>query len=341
MSTPVAAPAAAAPTSAPASSPSTSSTPSSTGTQGSAAPVNKSPADIAAGNTAPKGTAETKADASATQQAAVAKAEEIRKWKLKGKTGEVELTEAELLRRAQLGLGADEKFSEAAEMRKSAEALFEALKRDPMAVLNHPALGINAREVIENYLSKELQAEMLPPEQRELQDLRAFKKAQEDAKAEAEKADMTRAQQTEFNQHMQRAAKEYDTKITDVLQSSNLPKTPYTVKRVAELLRGALAKGYDLDVNTAVDMVREGYMGDFKSLFGGLKGESLVKFLGDDVLKEMRQYDLARIRAKLEAQQTQSEPSQTPIAAPRQNQSEPKQMRPDEWKDFLRKKAGV
>jgi hypothetical protein len=290
------------------------------------------------------GTAEGKVDANAAQAAAngqtpAQKAEEIRKWKLKAKTGEVELTEAELIRRAQLGLGADEKFQEAAQMRKSAEALFEAIKKDPIAVMKH--MGLNVRDLTEGYLAKELQDEMKDPQVRELEDLRAFKKAQEDAKANADKENMTKSQQAEFQQHMQRTAKEYDTKISQVLADSNLPKTPYTVKRVAELLKNALTKGYDLDVNTAVDMVREGYMGDFKALFGGLKGEQLVKFLGDDVLKEMRQHDLARIKAKLEGQHSAAQPAIAAPSTPRQSSSESKQMSTDEWKDFIRKKAGV
>ena len=332
MSTPVAAPAAAAPAvSAPSSTPAPST------------PAPSSPS-IGSSNTPPQGTSEAKADAGVAKEVAAQKAEEIRKWKLKGKSGEVELTESELVRRAQLGLGADEAFQEASKMRKSAESLFEALKADPIAVLKH--LGLNVRDLTEGYLSKELQNEMLSPEQRELSDLREFKRRQEETTQETEKTTAATAKQADFQQSMQRAAKEYDTKISEVLASSNLPKTPYTVKRVAELMKNALQKGYDLDVTTAVDMVREGYMSDFKALFGGLKGAHLAKFLGDDVTKEMRQFDLARIKAKLQVAQGGQDGTTAPekITAPSTPRTRPdgvKQMRQDEWLEHIRKKAGV
>ena len=337
MSTPVAAPAASGASAAPA--PSSSAPAPSSGTSSTPSPSSSAPAGASAGTpaAAPKGTSEAKVDA---QVAAAAKAEEARKWKLKVNEQEREVTEDELVRRAQLGYSADEKFKEASEMRTAAEKLVQALKTNPLAVLQHPELGINLRELAESYLAEELQKEMLPPEQRELNDLREWKRKQEEAAQQAEQQRMTTQQQQAFQQHMQRAAQEYDTKITDVLKASNLPKTPYSVKRVAELLKGALEKGYDLDVQTAVDMVRDNYMGDFKAMFGGLKGENLIKFLGDDVAREVRQFDLARIKAQLEAKQTQQAGAGTP-PPPRQNDNEPKQMRQEEWLEHIRRKAGV
>ncbi len=334
MSDTTAAPAATGASASPSAS--TSSTPPSSSTTSSATaspPASESSSGTIA--TTP-GTAEGKAEASAQ---AAQKAEEVRKWKLKVNGQERELGESELLRRAQLGYSADEKFQQASEMRQMTEQFFDALKKNPLAVLTHPELGINFREVAEGYLAKELQREMLPPEQRELEDLREFKRKQEEDAQTREQEQMTQTQQNEARQLQARAAKEYDTKITEVLQATNLPKTPYTVKRVAELLKGALTKGYDLDVQTAVDMVNEGYNKDFKSLFGGLKGEPLVKFLGDDVLREIRQYDLARIKAKLESP---AAPAQaTPPSTPRTNTAEQPQMRPAEWLDMVRKKAGI
>lgn len=343
MSNPVsaapAAPSAPAASSSPSPSSSSSSSPSA-GVPSTSAPSANIPSASAS--------AESKPSQNTPDQAAqaAAQAAEVKKWKLKAQDKEIELTEQELVRRAQLGLGADAKFQEAAQMRKSAEALFEALRSNPLEVLTNPQLGLNFRELAEQYLAGELQNEMLSPEQRELKQLREWREKQE-AEAEARRqSEMTAAQQQEFQRHMERAAKEYDTKISEVLADSGLPKTAYTVKRVAELLKGALQKGYDLDVRTAVDMVRETYNGDFRSMFGGLKGESLVKFLGDDVLREIRQHDLARIKAKLEGQAVPA-PAAAETPAPssekfqRQKDNEPRQMKQNEWLEAIRKKAGV
>jgi hypothetical protein len=283
--------------------------------------------------------------AQAGQAAADAAAKEAaRKLKLKVNGREMELEEPEVIRRAQLASAADEKFREASEMRKQAEQFFKTLLEDPKAVLMHPDVRdrINFRALAEEFLGAELQKEMMSPEQRELEELRQYKKQQDEARVNAEKEQLTRTQQEEMTRLQQRAAQEYDKKITDVLAQSNLPKTAYTVKRVAELLHGALTKGYDLDVQTAVDMVREGYMTDVQSLVGGLEGESLVKLLGGDILKRLRKYDLERIKAQLEQSNTpppQPAPAPAPSATPRNEQGQ--FLRPDEWKEAIRRKAGL
>ena len=250
----------------------------------------------------------------------------------------MELGEDEVIRKAQLAGAADEKFREAATLRKQATQLVEALKADPIKVLSQ--LGIDTRGMTESYLAKELQREMLSPEQRELQELRDYRKAQEEAAKGQEAERTTAAQRAHVQQMQQRAAQEYDVKITDVLKQSNLPKTAQTVKRVAELMHSALSNGYELDVQTAVDMVRENYMTDLQAMLTGLEGEHLEKFVGGDTLKKMRKHDLARLKAQLG--QTSTPQVNNTTASPRsQPASTGKHLTPAEWIDQARKKAGL
>lgn len=269
--------------------------------------------------------------------------EAARKLKLKINGREREYDEQEVVRLAQLSAGAHEKFAEAAEMRKQAEQFFETLLKDPKSVLLHPELRdrINMRQIAEEFLGAELQKEMMSPEQRELEELRAFKRQQDEAKAAQEHEQLTKTQQAEMQALQQRAAQEYDRKISEVLSQSNLPKNAYTVKRVAELLHGALTKGYDLDVQTAVDIVRDGYVTDLQSLVGGLDGEPLVKFLGDDLVKKLRKYDLQRLKSQMEPAQPTAPVAQLPVESQRRQPEGERNMRPHEWSEFIRKKAGV
>jgi len=184
-------------------------------------------------------------------------------------------------------------------MRKSAEQFFEAFMNDPKSVLMHPevAAKINFRKLAEEYLGTELQREMMTPEERELKDLREYKTSQDKAREDGERTTRETAATQAAAELQQRAAADYDKKITDVLAKTNLPKNAYTVKRVAELLHGALSKGYDLDVPTAVDMVREGYLGDVQALVGGLDGDALFSILGPEVAKKIRKaYHVNAIR---------------------------------------------
>lgn len=283
-----------------------------------------------------------------TEQTEAEKREEARrKYKLKvnGKEMERELTDSEIQRRLQLSYAADEKFQEAAMTKKQLETFVETLRRDPMSVLTHPELGINFRELAEQYLTGEVKKELMSPEERELEELREYKRKQDEDRTKSEQEKQTKAQEEQLKQYKERAAKFYDTKITEVLSQSDLPKTPYTVKRVAEVLYSALQKGYDLDIPTAVDIVREGYQTDISQLYGSLDGEKLVKMLGEDISKKLSKHHLAQIKQKLAKANGQDSPAdiaEQKLESPAAKR-EPKQkhMNRDEWLEFVRKKAGV
>lgn len=338
MTTP-AAPSAAPST--PASAPSTSSAAPSPSTSSAPSSAASTSSPSSSGSSTPaSGGQSTGAEPNAAAGTSAEVKEQIRKLKGKVNGREVEWTEEEAIRRAQLAESADQKFQEAAKTRKQMEEFVRQLKADPLSVLTHPELGIDFKNIAEQYLGRELQRELLTPEQRELEDLREFRRTQEEQAEQQRQQQMTETQQREFQVLQQRAAAEYDNKITEVLQQSNLPKTPRTVKRVAEMLYNALEKGYELDVNTAVDMVRGDFTSDLTELVGGLDGEHLIKFLGDDVIKKLRKHDLAQLR-KLQESAQQSPAMTSPAAVAPRRDNEPKKLRTDAWLEHLRAKAGV
>lgn len=270
--------------------------------------------------------------------------EEIRKLKLKVNGREMEMDEPEVIRRAQLSSAADEKFQQASEMRKEAEQFFELLRTNPKEILLHPEIAkqINFRALAEEYLGGELTREMMDPKDLELQDLREFKRKQDEDRTNAETATKSKAQQEEMFQHQQRAAKQIDQQLTEVLAKADLPKDPEVVKRVAELMYQAGQKGYELDAQTAVDIVRERSQNYLQTLTSKLEGESLVKFLGSDLVKKIRKHDLAQLKAQVSATQPAALADQSSGAdrTPRQAPQE-KNFRPDEWRERLFAKAGL
>ena len=267
---------------------------------------------------------------------------EIRKLKMKVNGKEREYTEDEVIRRAQMFESAEEKFQEAAKRTKQMEQFIEALKTNPAAILSHPELGIDMRKLAEEYLTKEVKREMMSPEERELEELRTFKQQYEEQRQNEEKKRLTEQQQQELQALQQRQREHFDKQISEVLSKSNLPKNAYTVKKVAELLHSAVSKGYELDVQLAVDMVKESYLTDIQSLVGSLDGEHLLSMLGGDIAKKIRQYDLNRLKAKMQPQQpAEILEQQQKTSQPRQNRGENKFMSQSEWAEMIRKKAGI
>ena len=204
-------------------------------------------------------------------------------------------------------LGAQSKFEEAANMRKETETIkeqnalmqqqfeqfFTALKTNPAAVLEDPnVLGEKAWDVLEDAMSKRLQRNMMSPEERD-----NFDKLREYEELKKFKEEQTRHQETQRAKALQdRYMEEYDVMISEALSKENIPKTPYTVARFAQVLNAAVQKGVEADPKEVAEIVAEDYKKDFRSVLGGLSEADLHSYLGEDVAKKLRASDLARIK---------------------------------------------
>lgn len=217
---------------------------------------------------------------------------EVKKYKVKVDGQEIEIDEGELLKGYQKAKSANKRFEEAAKLKKQSDQILEALKTSPAQVLEH--LGLNFREVAEKYLIEKLEEESLPPEQKELRDA---KKKLEEYEAR-EKEIQKQREQEEYAKMKSSYETEIETQIIDSLNQSGLPKTPYTVKRMAQYLARALDRGVDIRPKDVVELVRKDYYEDLTSYLGGHDGENLLKTLPKEVIDKIRKADLARVKAK-------------------------------------------
>jgi len=214
------------------------------------------------------------------------------KMKVNGKETEVELSEQELIEGYQTRQASDEKFREASMSKKQAEEFIHLLRTDPMKVLRNPALSINMRELAEQYLVGELEEELLDPKDKELRDHKKKLQAFEDEKKAAEKEQ----QEKRVAALREKYSQDYSTQIVSALQTSGLPKTEHTVKRMAYYMHQGIQRGLDLKAADVVDLVREDYINDHKALHGGLDADMLVQLLGEESINKIRNWDLARLK---------------------------------------------
>ena len=282
----------------------------------SSAPVSSAPVtgDVAAPSSITPG-----------QNAAPVSPAEVRKMKLKIDNADVEMSESEVIALAQKGRGADRKFQEAAQLRKEAEQTAAYLKANPREAL--AKLGIDVRKFSEDTLMEILTQEQMSPEQRKAQDmekkLRGYEKAEKDAK---DTRDRQEAEALE-GQHM----KTFDEMFVKALGESGLPKTQYTVKRMAELQLVNIRKGLNLDAAQLAKLVREDYMSEQKALYGAADGDALMELLGPEIVKKLSKAQIKKLKS---AAPTYSKP--TPNREP--SSGEPTQQQ--SWKDFQRKNRG-
>ena len=254
--------------------------------------------------------------------------EAIRKMKIKVDGKEEELDESEIIKLAQLGRGSNKRFEEAKQMRQQAEQFIAMLKKDPKAVLSNPALGVDLRKFAEQIVWEHIQDESLSPEQKRARDI------EKELQKYKEQEELTKKEQAEQQMQAlhQRYAQDYDRKITSALQNSGLPKTPSTVKRMAEYMFTAVQNGYDLEPSDLVHQVRKDYEQDIREMFGQVDGDTLLSLLGEDTAKKIRNTDLKRLKS------TQGKVVKEPKAETSSKPGpKPKKLKGHEWRESLMK----
>ncbi len=251
----------------------------------------------------------------------------IRKFKVKVNGEEIEVDESELVAGYQTRKAADEKFREAAMSKKQAEEFISLLKTNPKKVLENPALGLDLRQFAEQYLyeqlEKELEEDGLTDDQKELRKYKAILEEQENQKKAQQQEEETKQAQALRDKYTQ----DYSKQITDALGTSGLPKSEHTVKRMAFYMHQGLQRGINVSASDVVDMVRQDYINEQKSLFGGLDADALIKILGDETANKIRKWDVSRVKGTKSQPKTPDEQGTAKV-----RETESKKISKDEWR---------
>jgi len=266
-----------------------------------------------------------------------AAAETVRKFKLKYGEEEVELDEPELIRRAQLGFGAEKRLQEAAQANKKAMKVLEewnqltSLIKDPrkaFEIFRHPSIGLDPEKIAEDLIYEKIQREQMTPEQKEAAELKARLMRLEDEK----KAQEQEAQTQQMKALEEKYTNDYQSKIISTLEKAGLPKNRRTVARMANYMLAGLQEGVELDPSDVIELVRKDYLEDIQGLFGQLEGDKLLEVLGEDVAKKIRATDLARIKGKAKDPQAKNEPPP---------KVEKKKMTKEDWREYMERQASA
>lgn len=235
----------------------------------------------------------------------------------------IKMTRDELIQHASMGHAADRRFKEAAQMRKQAESVIGRL-RDPKSVisaLQDPALGLSKnqiREQFEEWYAKEfIEPESLTPEQRKIREYEAKlqKYAEDERSREEEKRNNEQeAMTSEARETLQK-------QIIEALDTSGLPKTNFTIRRLAYWMQRNQSNGFDAPMEVVVGQVRNELNSSLRDMVEASDGEVLIKLLGDNIIQKLRRYDLDQLRKLRNG-------GQAPAAQPTDDNPAPKFDRP-------------
>jgi hypothetical protein len=244
---------------------------------------------------APNEGAQTDADLSPEEAAAEAEESakleaksKIKKYQIKAnnKTRDIEIDwsdDKQIEQYLAKAVGADEKFQEAASLRKQVEQLVNELKSNPLAILKHPQLGIDIKALAQQVLNEELEEMQLSPEQKQIKELESKLKEKEE-KEKALETEKEAAQRAKFEQE---AMETLDNSITEALGKSNLPKSPYVIRRMADSMIAAMEMGYaDVTPDQVLPFVEEQILGEINRLFESSPDDMFDKVMENVVGKK-------------------------------------------------------
>jgi len=248
-------------------------------------------------------------DEDASEEEKVEAIQELKKrmtFKINGKDVEKEIDlgdESSIRELLQKGFAADERFQKASGMEKQMKSFADMMQSDPIQALK--AAGHDMDKLAESYLEKRVEDMKKSPEQLELEKLQkeieVERKAREELQNEKVSLEQSRAQE-EYSRQL-------DVEITDSLANSDLPKSPYVVKRIAENLMIGLDQGNeDITVTDVLPIVEKQIKDEIRQMFEAMPEDIIEKVLGNDVSTKLRKRRIKRAK-KTTAEATNVKPT--------------------------------
>lgn len=216
---------------------------------------------------------------------------EKKTWKFKAAGKDVTFdSEEELVKHAQMGLSAQEKWQEAAQIRKEMQEFASLLQNNTAEALS--LMGLDVDKLAEDHIARRIEEMQKSPEQLEREkiqkELEGLKKEKEDLRTKAEKAEMDRLQE--------QYATQIETEMTEALNASKtLPKSPYVVKRIADMMLLAHDNGKtDVTVNDVLPLVEKDIRSEIQQMFAAMPEELVEAVIGKETFNKVRRKRLSR-----------------------------------------------
>jgi len=217
-----------------------------------------------------------------------------KKWKLRVNDKDHEVDENELVKRAQLGWAADEKFKSASKIQKEYEPLLKNLKsgdkKQQIQTLKD-LMGNNDSllDIAQDLLLEQIEYNSLSESEKEALELKrenaSLKEFKEKQEADRQEAEQQRA--------LYRAQQEINGEISDVLKTLGSKPTPRLVKRVAEEMLAHLdSKGGRMKAADAMQRAVSGIETDIAEYLGNLPADKLRQVLPKKVIESLRKANI-------------------------------------------------
>jgi hypothetical protein len=227
------------------------------------------------------------------QQLTPAQVKKIKKLKLKFNGKEIEedlpfeIDEAHqdwYVKQRQKAMLADHKSREYAQLEQEVGAFIQELRKNPRKALQNPAIGLDVKELAASILQEEIERSQKTPEQIRAEEaearLQELMEERENEKKELEQKQLEMLTEREYER--------YDNLMSSALESSDLPKSPYVVKKMTEYMIMAVENGIDVDPKDVIPLIRDEIHSDVQQMFGSMPAEIIEQIIGKETLGKLK-----------------------------------------------------
>jgi hypothetical protein len=192
---------------------------------------------------------------------------------------------------------------------KKAQAVIDAANSDPIAFLK--SLGADSNKIREGLIKTAMEEEMLSEHEK---DLRAEKRTSDDLREQLAVRDKAQ-KEADYNTEVHKYQKEIGDKLHSALEGSVLGQdkesSAIIIGEMANVLRSARKQGYSPSAEEIAGHVESKYFTVFKNLANGMESEALVEFMGKDIVKKLRAYDISKTKSKSPDKKNTAVPTET------------------------------
>lgn len=235
------------------------------------------------------------ASTTAQQGAAQTPASTEQTFKVKIDGVEQTVTQSQLIKGYQLEQVAQQKLQQAGATQRQAEQFIKILKSNPRAVLSDPSIGVDIKAFATQILQEAYEDEIMSPEQRDAKNAKAeLAKYKEEAEARqrAEDEKTFQEQSSQFYDY-------YDQEFTKAIAAEGLPKTEFTVARMASYQTEAIKRGLTQVTPAQIaQLVRQDYIKEINALFSAAADDTLVGLTGEDLANKFIKAQAAAMKKK-------------------------------------------
>lgn len=231
-------------------------------------------------------------------QKAIEKRLEKYKLKVDGKEydEEIDLNDREYVtKQLQLAKAAQKRMGEHAQLEKEVRGFIDELRKNPRKVLSDPNIGIDIKKLAAQVIEEEIANSQKSPEQLEKEKLQAELQEMKTAREQ----EQTELKQREFERLQKQEYERYDVLMSQALDKSDLPKSPYVIKKMADYMLLGINAGKDVSPEDVLPLVRDEIQNDLKQMFAVMPEDVIERIIGKDVFTKIRKKNVATGKAKV------------------------------------------